>query len=106
MCTRSIYRGRKEKRKKWLKGGSAAHNALKTVVLDKRLVYDIRNLSQFLQTGAIEVYHSLMTKYVAKRQAFDPKVMEARTCLAAIDHNSSLGREQTEMSLKNRGEDV
>ena len=35
-----------------------------------------------------------MTKYVPKRQAFDRHVMEARTCLAALDNNYSLGRQQ------------
>ena len=35
-----------------------------------------------------------MTKYVPKCQAFDLSVVEARTCLAAMDHNHNLGREQ------------
>ena len=77
------------RKKKWLKKGSKAHNALKEVVLDKRLTKDIRHLSEFCHTGSLEVYHSLMTKYVPKRQEFDYDQMNARTALAVIDHNMS-----------------
>ena len=35
------------RKKKWLQKGSKAHNALKEVVLDKRLVKDICQLSEF-----------------------------------------------------------
>ena len=69
-------------------------NALKEVVLDKRLVKDIRQLSEFCHTGNLEVYHSLMTKYVPKRQEFDQDQMTARTALAALDHNMSVNRQQ------------
>ena len=82
------------RKKKWLKKGSKAHNALKEVVLDKRLTKDIRHLSEFCHTGSLEVYHSLMTKYVPKRQEFDYDQMNARTALAVIDHNMSRDRIQ------------
>ena len=72
------------RKKKWLQKGSKAHNALKEVVLDKRLVKDICQLSEFCHTGSLEVYHSLMTKYVPKRQEFDFDQMLARTALAVI----------------------
>lgn len=82
------------RKKRWLKIGSKAHNALKEVVLDKRLLKDIRQLSEFCHTGSLEVYHSLMTKYVPKRQEFDFDQMMARTALAVIDHNMSRNRPQ------------
>ena len=82
------------RKKKWLKKDSKPHNALKEVVLDKRLVKDIRQLSEFCHTGSLEVYHSLMTKYVPKRQEFDQDQMTARTALAALDHNMSVNRQQ------------
>ena len=82
------------RKKKWLKRGSKAHNALLEVVLDKRLTKDIRQLSEFCHTGSLEVYHSLMTKYVPKRQEFDFDQMNARTALAVIDHNMSRDRIQ------------
>ena len=82
------------RKKKWLKRGSKAHNAQLEVVLDKRLTKDIRQLSEFCHTGSLEVYHSLMTKYVPKRQKFDFDQMNARTALAVIDHNMSRDRIQ------------
>ena len=42
--------------KKWMKKGSKAHNALKEVVLNKRLRNDIKYLSEFCHTGNLEVY--------------------------------------------------
>ena len=91
------------KKKKWLAPGSKAHNALKEVVLDKRLVKDIRQLSEFCHTGCLEVYHSLMLKYVPKRQEFDFDQMVARTALAVIDHNMSRNRAQ---ATNKKGEKV
>ena len=82
------------RKKKWLKKGSKSHNALKEVKLDKRLTKDIRQLSEFCHTGSLEVNHSLMTKYVPKRQEFDYDQMNARTALAVIDHNMSRDRVQ------------
>jgi hypothetical protein len=80
--------------KKWMKNGSKAHNALKEVVLNKRLRNDIKYLSEFCHTGNLEVYHNLLLKYVPKRQEFDGDQMDARTTLAVIDHNLSQSRGQ------------
>ena len=82
------------RKKKWLKKDTKAHNALKEVVLDKRLVKDIRQLSEFCHTGSLEVYHSLMTNYVPKHQEFDQDQMTARSAFAALAHNMSVNRRQ------------
>ena len=42
--------------KQWLKKGSPSHEAVKSVVLDKKLLKDICKLSQFCHTGILEVY--------------------------------------------------
>ena len=41
------------RKKNWLKKGAKSHNALKEVVLDKRLTKDIRQLSEFCNTGSL-----------------------------------------------------
>ncbi|XP_070550648.1 uncharacterized protein [Ptychodera flava] len=81
-----------ERKKKWMKMGSAPHKALMSIVTDKRILKDIKHLSEFCHTGSLEVYHSMMTKYVPKRQEFDYEQMLARTQLAALDHNANVGR--------------
>lgn len=80
--------------KKWLKKGFKVHIALKEVVQDKRLLKDIAHLSEFCHTGNLEVYHSLLTKYVLKRQNFDYDQMNCRTAIAVIYHNMSQNRGQ------------
>ena len=42
----------------------------------------------------MQVFHSVMTKYVPKRIHFSRAGMEARTQLAALDHNFNVGRHQ------------
>ncbi|XP_052076197.1 uncharacterized protein LOC127714210 [Mytilus californianus] len=79
-------------KKRLLVRDSKAHNALKEVILNKRLRKDIKHLSEFCHTGNWEVYHSLLLKYVPKRQEFDFDQMNARTSLAVIDHNMSQNR--------------
>ncbi|KAK0137191.1 hypothetical protein N1851_026620 [Merluccius polli] len=56
-------------RKKWLKKGSPAWNALKAVVLDKNLLRDLTNMTLFKHTGNLEVFHSSMLKYSAEKRA-------------------------------------
>eukprot|EP00117_Sycon_ciliatum_P003293 scpid52216/ scgid3849/ len=46
----------------------------------------------------VQVYHSVMTKYVPKRIHFSVDGMNARTQLAALDHNANVGREQSKTS--------
>ena len=45
--------------KRWLVKNSKAHNALKEVILEKRLSKDIRQLSEFCHTGSLEVFQML-----------------------------------------------
>ncbi|XP_065180373.1 uncharacterized protein LOC135810903 [Sycon ciliatum] len=83
-----------QRQKKWLTPGSPAYKVLESVVQDKRLLADLMHLSDFQHTGNLEVYHSMMTKYMPKRIQFSREGMEARTQLAALDHNFNAGREQ------------
>lgn len=82
------------RKKKWLQKGSKAHKALLTVIFHKRLLKDIRQLNLFCHTGELEVYHSMMLKYIPKRQEFKYEQMVARTQLSAIDHNFNIWRNQ------------
>ena len=59
-----------EHKKKWLRRGSHAHEALKGVVLNKRLLKDTGKLNSFCHTGGLEVYHSVMTMFCPKREHF------------------------------------
>ncbi|VDI19825.1 Hypothetical predicted protein [Mytilus galloprovincialis] len=89
-------------KKKWLVKDLKAHNALKEVILNKRLRKDIKHLSEFCHTGNLEVYHSLLLKYVPKRQEFNFDQMNARTSLAVTDHNMSQnrGKKMTDKDMK------
>lgn len=82
------------RKKKWLTEGSAAHEALKEVVLNAKFLRDIRKLTKFCHTSGIENYHSVALKYRPKRLAFAYESMQMRSQLAALDHNYNLGRKQ------------
>ena len=84
----------KQRRKKQLKDGSAAHNALKAVVLQDTLLQDIKKLTGFHHTGSLEVFHSLLLKYCPKQQHFSYDGMQARIELAILDHNYNTERQQ------------
>lgn len=49
-------------------------------------------------TGALEVYHNVMLKYLPKRLHFGYDTMVARTQLAIMDNNYNVGWEQAETS--------
>ncbi|XP_040191633.1 uncharacterized protein LOC120924691 isoform X1 [Rana temporaria] len=78
----------------WLLPGSAAHQRLKDVVLDPRILKDLEHLSNFCHAGNFEVFHSRALKYRPKHHHFEIDGMVARTQLAALDHNRNVGREQ------------
>ena len=80
---------------KWLKPGSPPHEAIQKIVLDKRLLNDVKKITKFCHTGSLEAYHSLLTKYCPKRIHFRYNGMVARTQLAILDHNNNVGRPQT-----------
>ncbi|XP_028414363.1 uncharacterized protein LOC114537519 [Dendronephthya gigantea] len=89
----------------WLKNGSLAHVALEEVVTNKKLLKDICKLTEFRRTGELESYHSVMTKYVPKREHFCYNGMIARTQLAVLDHNANVDRSQAEvMKGQSKGE--
>ncbi|KAK3731342.1 hypothetical protein QZH41_004098 [Actinostola sp. cb2023] len=89
----------------WLKPGSPPHDALKSVVLDKNILKAVEQLNLCCHTGNLEVYHSVLTSYLPKRQHFSYKGMIARTQLVALHHNNNTNREQAVSSKgENEGE--
>ena len=93
-CVHPTLSPEEQRSKKWLKSGSAAHNALKTVVLQDTLLRDIKKLTGFHHTGSLEVFHSLLLKYCHKRQHFNYDGMQARIELVILDHNYNTQRKQ------------
>ena len=80
--------------KKWLRSGSLVHTTLKNIVCNKTLLRDIKMLTGFHHTGALEVFHSLLLKYCPKRQHFSYIGMQARIELAILDHSYNTNRKQ------------
>ena len=74
--------------KAWLSPKSDAFVALQKIVLNTRLLKDLEHLTKFSHTGILEVYHSVMNKWVPKSTHFSFDGMVSRCKLAAIDFNS------------------
>ncbi|XP_063049438.1 uncharacterized protein LOC134445044 isoform X2 [Engraulis encrasicolus] len=87
-----------QKMKRWLREDSDAFKGLQTIVEEKRLLKDLDHMTHFKHTGSLEVYHSMMLKYMPKRLHFDYNTMVARTQLAILDNNYNVGREQATTS--------
>ncbi|XP_063062373.1 uncharacterized protein LOC134455281 [Engraulis encrasicolus] len=83
-----------QRRKRWMKVDSPAYKSLKSIVLDKNLLRDLKQMALFKHTGPLEVFHSSMLKYTQKRLHFSYDAMLARTQLAVMDHNANIGKEQ------------
>ena len=71
-----------QRSKKWLKSGSASHNALRTVVLQDTLLQDNKKLDGFHHTGSLDVFYSLLLKYCPKQQHLSYDRMQARIEIA------------------------
>nr|XP_034316793.1 uncharacterized protein LOC105324442 isoform X2 [Crassostrea gigas] len=79
--------------KEYLKKGSAAHNALRQIVMDKRLVKNIPYYLNCRSTSELENFQNLILVYSSKRHSYSPPVYRAINRLAALDHNSHAERE-------------
>ena len=93
-CSHGKLSPASQRKKKWFKPIDKAFKALEKVVNDPRVVKDLRQLSLFCHTGDIEVFNSMMLKYVPKRQEFQYPKMVARTQLATLDDNFILKRKK------------
>ena len=85
--------------KEWLDPNSDSFKALETVVLDKTLINDLKHLARFSHTGSLEVYHSLLNKWIQKSPHFSYDGMVVWSQLAAVGFNlgSDLEQETTKM---------
>ena len=86
-CVHPTLSPKEQCSKKWLKSGSAAHNALREVVLQDTLLQDIKKLTGYHHSGSLGVFHSLLLKYCPKQQHFSYDGMQVHIELAILDHN-------------------
>ena len=93
-CAHEPFSQEESLERKWLTPDSKAHQALQEVLFDRRLMKDIRQLTEACHTGSLEVYHNLYLKYCPKRNHFDYPTMLARAQLAVLDHNHNLDVKQ------------
>ena len=61
-CEHEVLAEEQRRNKVWLPFGSPAHTALKEVSWKPKLLRDILLLADFVQTGALEVFHGIMAK--------------------------------------------
>ena len=59
----------------------------------------LAKLTEFHHTVELEHFHSLILKYLPKREHFSFKGMVARTQLAALDHNFNINRKQSVVTM-------
>ena len=78
--------------KKWLLKGSPSYEILNSIVMNKKTLNDLKYLTQFKHSGALEVLHALYNVFCPKRLAFSYEGMYARIQLALMNHNSGTGR--------------
>ena len=71
--------------KEWLDPKSDSSKALQTVVLDKTLINDLKHLTRFSHTGSLEVYHSLLNKWVPQSTHFSYEGMIVWSQIVAVD---------------------
>ncbi|KAK3085827.1 hypothetical protein FSP39_009247 [Pinctada imbricata] len=78
--------------KEWLKKGSAPHEALRHIVMDKRLVNQVHHYINFRSTAELENFQNLILMYASKRNSFRPPVYRVRNRLAGLDYNAHVDR--------------
>ena len=90
------------RKKQWIKPDSDAFKKLQEIVLSKRLLSDLKHLTNFSHTGTLEVYHSLYNKWLPKRKHFSFQGMVVRSQLAALDFNQGFNLNQAQTTKGER----
>ena len=72
-----------------MKPTSESFKVLQDIIFNKATLIDLKHVTKFSHTGALEVYHSLYNKWMPKSHHFSFSGMLARSQLAAIDFNLS-----------------
>nr|XP_055073876.1 uncharacterized protein LOC129453589 [Misgurnus anguillicaudatus] len=88
-CFHKDLSAEEQRTKRWLKRNSPAFKALQAMIMDKRLLKDLQQMTLFKHTGQTEVFHDALLKYCPKRLHFQYPSMKARTMLAIMDHNEN-----------------
>ncbi|KAG1928867.1 hypothetical protein F2P79_023326 [Pimephales promelas] len=79
---------------KWLKPGTKAIYKLEKVLMNKRVLGDVKKLSPVHQSSALEAFHSEILRFAPKNVAFSYLGMLCRLYLAALHFNENSGRTQ------------
>ena len=80
--------------REWLSPTSSSFITLKKITTEKLFFSDMQYFTDFLHTGNLEVFHSLLLKYWPKRLHFSFHGMIARTQLAILHFNQAMKSEQ------------
>ena len=83
-CAHYVRDDEEEKLIPYLENTSDTFAVLKNVVAEKALLKALSQLAHFCHTGELEVFHSMILRYVPKRRHFSYSAMKARTMLAVL----------------------
>lgn len=86
--------------REWMTEGSAPHEALKKIVLNKSLLKDMELLNLNVFTTHLEVFHALKIRYLPKSIFYEQEKMEAGMMIAALDHNLNIQRGYAQSKTK------
>eukprot|EP00079_Xenopus_tropicalis_P015028 XP_004912165.1 PREDICTED: ankyrin repeat domain-containing protein 49 isoform X1 [Xenopus tropicalis] len=94
-CIHTTLTPQKRKEIKWIKPSHPAHRALEKIVSDPALLKDLQHITQISHTPQFEVYRSKSLKYRSKNYSYKIESAYARTILAILSNNHSVGKERT-----------
>ncbi|XP_071505513.1 uncharacterized protein [Diadema antillarum] len=87
-----------DRRKKWLRPGTAACEKLDDILTSPMLVKDIRKLSSGEQTSSLESFHATLNHFAPKLKAYSYYGMISRIQLAAMHFNENSKKQQATTS--------
>ena len=83
-----------DNQRKWLLPNTKASEKLADILLNKKLLSDVKKLSPIHQTSSVEAFHSLVIQFAPKSVAFSFNGMYSRLLLSALHYNENAKRSQ------------
>ncbi|XP_065065424.1 uncharacterized protein LOC135691494 [Rhopilema esculentum] len=82
-----------DRKRKWIKNGTTAFDKLKPILLDTRLLNDIKSISSDAQTSCLEAFHATLNHWHPKMINYHWLGTKCRHILAICHFNENLSRE-------------
>ncbi|KAM4617348.1 uncharacterized protein O3C94_021388 [Discoglossus pictus] len=83
----------------WIPKNTMAYSVLEKLIGSGQIQKDMQHLAEYCHTAEIEMFHTMVLKYLPKNVKFKMDAIQARTKLAILAHNTNVNKPPVRIAL-------